>query len=185
MGDVVLSDDMRLNKEDPEVIRSMMKLAVNSTVPDFLNSASKVLSNMSPAPTIACLHILARDHTSGSFPKECLGALDAMLHNLQKTLPQVKQPRCLARLVWSLGKLEHLSPSSEACMLYVASTPEAKLSNFSSQDLSNMLWGFARLYASGKGSRSGGKSHDQIVRFATTILELCNHSIDSFSSQCF
>ena len=68
-----------------------------------------------------------------------------LVARLRELRHEVQTSRGIARVVWALGKISAKGADVSSILLHVANVAPGKLSSFSSQEISSMLWGLAKL----------------------------------------
>ncbi|CAE8616794.1 unnamed protein product [Polarella glacialis] len=158
--------------KDDEDLSLLIQMEGAQTSQEVLAAAHQVLARLSPETTVAALHLAAR-HAPATATGAASPHLAAILAHLRRLLPRLRQSRCLSRLAWTLGKLEVRTPDVEAAVCHICAVAPQSLQKFTSQDLTNTLWGLARLFPAATDRRGRGNSSSssnvgtQVARLAT------------------
>lgn len=96
-------------------------------------------------------------------------------------LQQLQWPRSIARLLWALGKVEGTGDDADAVILHASCAVPPLVRQFSSQELSNSLWGLARLAPLGRGAGSVVAAARSLAR---TLVAEASRRIESLTPQC-
>eukprot|EP00930_Biecheleria_cincta_P072422 TRINITY_DN5982_c0_g1_i1.p1 TRINITY_DN5982_c0_g1~~TRINITY_DN5982_c0_g1_i1.p1 ORF type:complete len:874 (-),score=179.14 TRINITY_DN5982_c0_g1_i1:94-2487(-) len=174
-------------KEDADLSRVIQLEGIRNSE-DALAAVLKVLDSLTPEMTLAALHWVARSASSSSTKHNAFSSdLRALLRKLKQILPKLQSPRSLSRLSWTLGKLEILNQETEVAIMYICSMAPQLLTKFSCQDLTNTLWGIARLYPA-TGSKAGRSNASRTVSAAVSlsasIVGACCERLSQLSAQC-
>ncbi|CAE7033363.1 unnamed protein product [Symbiodinium sp. CCMP2592] len=86
--------------------------------------------------------------------------------------------RAIMRTVWAVGKLGLKGRDVQGIIAVLAETSQPILTQFSCQELSNTLWGLARLSESMQGLKPEG------IRLAYTVMAQGVSRLSQFSTQC-
>ncbi|CAK0816020.1 unnamed protein product, partial [Prorocentrum cordatum] len=179
-------DSTDVSEEDIHMLDTMESM---KTADAMLDVVSEHLSRLTTAMIAECLYRVARR------PSAQLGLtqnprLRPLLDKLWWEIPRLQTgARSLAQLVWSLGKLDTranahsppLLPGMEECMLHICSMLPKMMAKCTPQDLTNALWGIARLFP---GGASGAEGHvDQVSLVSRAIVRQCIQKVDVLTSQ--
>lgn len=188
--DAGASDDPAAESKDDADLSQLIQLECVHTSQDALAAVKKVLHRLTPEMTLAALHLVARTSSAPHSKQMNLSDLHALLTVLQQSLPKLRSTRSLSRLSWSLGKLEVLNREVEVAIMHICSVAPPFLPKFSCQDLTNTLWGIARLYPAsaakagrGSGSRMSSTA-SSAVALSAAIVSVCCERLHQLSAQC-
>lgn len=158
-----------------------------------LDRASLHMHCLRVTDAVACLHMLAKHAEAESFgsihglpglyqDRQFLTLINH-LRNLSKV---ISTPRLIMRTLWALGKLGYRSPDVDEVLLCAATAAQVQLHQFSSQELSNTLWGLARLSQSLEANSgvSSQKAKAASTRLANAIFQESTPRVSTFSGQC-
>lgn len=179
--EVPVADGDTAESKNDEDLFLLIHMETASNGQDVLAAAHEVLGRLTPETSVSALHLAAR-HGVTKTPRSN-AHLDALLKHLQRHLPRLRQARSLSRLAWSLGKMEVKSHDSEAVMNHVCTVAPSALPKFTPQDMTNTLWGLARLYP-GVARNGRGRNSEALVRLAESITGLCAERARSLTAQC-
>ncbi|CAJ1399595.1 unnamed protein product [Effrenium voratum] len=108
----------------------------------------------------------------------CDPRLVGLLMELRQRAQELTTSRSMMRVVWALGKLSLKGKEVQAIIGHIALLAPPRLSQFSSQELSNMLWGLARM-------NDGVKLQVQeAIPLAYAVMKAGASRLHSFSIQC-
>ncbi|CAE8646027.1 unnamed protein product [Polarella glacialis] len=175
--------------KDDEDLSLLIQMEGAQTSQEVLAAAHQVLARLSPETTVAALHLAAR-HAPATATGAASPHLAAILAHLRRLLPRLRQSRCLSRLAWTLGKLEVRTPDVEAAVCHICAVAPQSLQKFTSQDLTNTLWGLARLFPAATDRRGRGNSSSssnvgtQVARLADSIIGACSQRVQNLTAQC-
>lgn len=170
-----------------EDLRRLLRMEVAQSSEEVMEVALQALSRLSPETALAALHLAARQLPAdgpGCRDVTSSPALVKLLGHVRRLLPRLRRARVLARLAWTLGKLEVHNPDVDAALAHVCNLAPAVLHRCSPQDLTNALWGLARLCP---GSRASGGSDASTLaarRLAHAIIGECSQQMESLTAQC-
>jgi len=185
--DLVSSSEATLSEEMDDVDLSfLIRMEGASNSAEVLQIGSDAVARLTPETTISVLHLAARHLPAhGSELRETRSSVElaTVLGHLRQLLPRVRQPRLLSRLAWTLGKLEVHNADVDATVSHLCNVAPTVLQKFTPQDLTNTLWGLARLYPGGRGcKRSGGVA--AVLRLAHAIVGACSRRVEALTAQC-
>eukprot|EP00401_Gymnodinium_catenatum_P026526 CAMPEP_0117460292 /NCGR_PEP_ID=MMETSP0784-20121206/1927_1 /TAXON_ID=39447 /ORGANISM="" /LENGTH=832 /DNA_ID=CAMNT_0005253949 /DNA_START=8 /DNA_END=2507 /DNA_ORIENTATION=- len=151
-----------------------------------LQVAHSALHRLTPEMTVAALHFAARHMptstgTNGEKLTESPHFIALLLH-LRTMLPWLTQGRTLSRIVWTLGKFDVKTEDVEVAIVHICAVAHSQLSKCTPQELTNMLWGLARLFpgaAASQDSVNGG-----VTQLASSIVTVCAQRIEVLTAQC-
>jgi len=141
------------------------------------------LSTATADDIAAALHLSARRANPNRL-QELGSSADmlAILKQLRSLSSTFTNGHALARFAWALGKFDAHSEDAEALVSHLCDCPLNSFSRSTSQDLTNMVWGLARLHP------SAGTSHQPVgvavANFAAQVLTLCAQRVDKLTPQC-
>jgi len=137
------------------------------------------------AGLVSCLHTIAKLTENDAYG--AIGGLDNLLTDprLAKVLSALRSKayeltysRAIMRTVWAVGKLGLKGRDVQGIIAVLAETSQPILTQFSCQELSNTLWGLARLSESMQGLKPEG------IRLAYTVMAQGVSRLSQFSTQC-
>eukprot|EP00438_Fugacium_kawagutii_P000511 Skav217672 [mRNA] locus=scaffold2919:300420:302213:+ [translate_table: standard] len=164
---------------------SVDPFAENDDANEILTVAIANLSGLSASQVVCCIYGVAKlcdSEKDMSFQPQD-PRIKVILRSLSSRAQEVTAPRLMMRVLWALGKLsggQGLQGGDEVENIiahFGASAPK-RLAQFSPQELSNMLWGLARI-------NDGNKvlSKDSVL-LAHAVMREGTTRLQSFSTQC-
>jgi len=138
---------------------------------EVLSIAHNHLEELDHNSAVSAVYLAARHCNASSTPPGLAVSpqLQGILACLRPLMKQLRRPKLMARLLWALGKLEIRSADVQDHVAHVVRAAPPLLPQFNALELSNTLWGLARLIPSaslsssehhrgrrGKGGGSGG-----------------------------
>lgn len=172
--------------EDTQELGLLIRMEGLSSSTDVLRAACEDLASCRPETVVVALHLAAKHLPSDASAAEQVTSskdLATLLAHLCAYLPQVRSPRLLSRLAWTLGKLEVTSRDADVAVSHICNAAIGILPKFTAQDLTNTLWGLARLrspnHAGGR-----GRSAAAVTRLAQAIVHACAQRVPELTSQC-
>eukprot|EP00931_Biecheleriopsis_adriatica_P073837 TRINITY_DN4804_c0_g2_i1.p1 TRINITY_DN4804_c0_g2~~TRINITY_DN4804_c0_g2_i1.p1 ORF type:complete len:595 (+),score=103.46 TRINITY_DN4804_c0_g2_i1:56-1786(+) len=100
-----------------------------------------------------------------------------LVTRLQEVRHEVETPRAIMRLMWALAKVGVKGGDVSCIISHVADVTPQKLLAFSPQELSNVLWGLARL-------NEGKRLTEPSTRLADAIVWESTQRLGCFTMQC-
>ena len=67
-----------------------------------------------------------------------------LISRIQMRMRELESPRNMMRVIWAVAKVGLKNDEVEAVFTYIANVTPSRLHLFSSQELSNILWGLAK-----------------------------------------
>ncbi|CAK0896473.1 unnamed protein product [Prorocentrum cordatum] len=175
-----------LGVDEPTAWHTMQS---QKTAGGVLEVAFQNLPALSAEAIAEALHLAARRLAapqSGAFSSQVLPPLLAVL---QQGVATLQGPQQLSRLMWALGKLNAcVRPNSspclygvEECVLHVCSALPRVLAGCTHLDLTNMLWGLAKVCP---GAAGGGVGAIPLVRKAAhAVVGGCAAKVSESTAQ--
>ena len=151
-------------------------------IEDLLGSAMTKLPSQA-SQLVSCIHSAAKlcdSEDSGAGPGDVSGdpRIKAVLGPLRAKSKELTSPRSMMKVVWALGKLGLHGGEVEGIVADFAAAAPPRLSQFSPQELSNMLWGLARITDSAK------RQLTDAAVLAHAVMREGTVRLASFSTQC-
>lgn len=153
--------------------------------PEFDNVEDLLCSAMTKMPSqasqlVSCIHSAAKLCDSEAGPGDVSGdpRIGAVLGSLRAKSKELTAPRSMMKVVWALGKLGLHGREVEGIVADFAAAAPPRLSQFSPQELSNMLWGLARITDSAK------RQLTYAADLAYAVMREGTVRLASFSTQC-
>ncbi|CAK0859386.1 unnamed protein product [Prorocentrum cordatum] len=151
-----------------------------ATADAVLKVAGEHLPRLTTEMAAEALYLAARRLPSAQHGIAQNPHLPPLLLKLSAGMSELQRAGSLAQLAWTLGKLDTrvhakspplLLPGMEECMLQVCGMLPELMDKCSAQDLTNTLWGVARLFP---GGASGTQGHwPQVSLLSHAIVSLC------------
>lgn len=153
--------------------------------PEFNNIEDLLSLAMTKPPSqasqlVSCIHSVAKLCDSEAGPGDVSGdpRIKAVLGSLRAKSKELTAPRSMMKVVWALGKLGLHGGEVEGIVADFAAAAPPRLSQFSPQELSNMLWGLARITDSAK------RQVTDAAVLAHAVMREGTARLVSFSTQC-
>lgn len=164
---------------------------------EVFDLTSAICSQLSSIQAVAAVHQLAKLFEPESQPSHPPYSLStdaryrALVKRLAATASSLDSPRLMMRVLWALGKVGAFGPDVDAVVVCIAALAPQHFKQFTPQDLSNTLWGLARLAStpeglepSGGDHRLAGKARRDALQFACLLVSESNRRVESLSDQC-
>lgn len=161
-----------------------------TTVAEVLQYFTDSRGELGITDLITALHLVAKcsensDNLSTRFAAPAILSepqFMELIEDLSRVICELNNTRGVARTLWSLGKLGAHGRHVESIVKQVVEVAPPLLAQCSSQELSNMLWGLARL---GTGpDQCCFLLRPQAVKLALKVVEASTNRVDAFSPQC-
>eukprot|EP00931_Biecheleriopsis_adriatica_P055954 TRINITY_DN33172_c0_g2_i1.p1 TRINITY_DN33172_c0_g2~~TRINITY_DN33172_c0_g2_i1.p1 ORF type:complete len:862 (+),score=173.43 TRINITY_DN33172_c0_g2_i1:70-2586(+) len=140
---------------------------------------------LSIAGIVPCLHLIAKLSEQDAFGRlQGLSAVIAdcrftmLIQQLRRMINGLESPRNIMRVMWAFGKLGAWNADVEAIIIHISKSAPPRLHHFSSQELSNVLWGLARL------RDAGGPKSRKFQELALALVREGARRLSGFSPQC-
>lgn len=164
--------------------------------------AMERLSELDAASAVLAVYTVAKLGSAAGLPASIVASpgFSEILERLRLQMGQLRRPRQFARLAWAIGKLDQRTEVAMALVSGVVASVPPLLPQFSSQELSNTLWGLARVVPVGAGGssrcaeeRSAGcavvhTGFNEVRTLASAIVAESSRRIDAgpgaLSAQC-
>ena len=147
-------------------------------VNEILNLAMAKLPYLAASQLVSCIHSVAKlcdqDANPSDFSMD--PRIKAILESLRMKAKELAAPRSMMRVVWALGKLGVKGTDVEGIISEFGILAPPRLPHFSPQELSNMLWGLARMAEMSK--------TQQGVTLAHAVMREGARRLTTFSTQC-
>ena len=148
-------------------------------VNEILNLAMAKLPYLAASQLVSCIHSVAKLCEQDASPPNDFSMdprIKAILESLRMKAKELAAPRSMMRVVWALGKLGVKGTDVEGIISEFGTLAPPRLAHFSPQELSNMLWGLARMAETSK-SQHG-------VTLAHAVMREGARRLTTFSTQC-
>lgn len=148
-------------------------------VNEILNLAMAKLPYLAASQLVSCIHSVAKLCEQEASPPSDFSMdprIKAILESLRMKAKELAAPRSMMRVVWALGKLGVKGTDVEGIISEFGTLAPPRLAHFSPQELSNMLWGLARMAETSK-SQHG-------VTLAHAVMREGARRLTTFSTQC-
>ena len=103
-----------------------------------------------------------------------------LFSRIQMRMCELESPRNMMRVIWAVAKVGLKNDEVEAAFTYIANVTPSRLHLFSSQELSNILWGLAKYCEMG----SEIPVHHFSKRLALQVLGESSRRLSEFRTQC-
>ncbi|CAE8688424.1 unnamed protein product [Polarella glacialis] len=163
-------------------------LADASDVDQVLDTACAALDQLNATDIISSLHMVAKFSEAEAFGSvRGLQSLvtdarfTSLVARLRLRAAEIESPRNFMRIIWAFGKVGARGQDVEAIITHTSVAAPLLLQQFSSQELSNVLWGLARL------SSEGGvhaRHNQSSTRLAFAVISASTLRVAVFSAQC-
>merc|ERR1719291_698368 len=146
-----------------EDIQLLELMESQKTADQVLEVVHEHLPRLTTEMTAEALYLVARRLPSSQHGITHNTRLPPLLLKLSRGISKLQSARSLAQLAWTLGKLDTrahahsppLLPGMEECMLHICGMLPEVMAKCSPQDLTNTLWGIARLFPGGASGTQG------------------------------
>lgn len=147
-------------------------------VNEILNLAVAKLPYLAASQLVSCIHSVAKlcdqDTSPSDFSMD--PRIKAILESLRMKAKELVAPRSMMRVVWAFGKLGVKGTDVEGIISEFGTLAPPRLPHFSPQELSNMLWGLARMAETSKTQHG--------VTLAHAVMREGARRLATFSTQC-
>ncbi|CAK0848930.1 unnamed protein product [Prorocentrum cordatum] len=173
-----------------ELVGALDGVESKRTVDGVLEAAFQHLPSLGPDAIAEALYRAARRLRTPQPGVAVRVLLAPLLLRLQEGLAEIRGASRLSQLAWSLGKFGARShpncplPATgmDQCMLHVCRQYPAVLAECSDVEITNTLWGLARLYPGGASGASGSTA---AVRAAShAVVRRCLDRMSALTAQC-
>mmetsp|Transcript_41410 Transcript_41410/g.96234 ORF Transcript_41410/g.96234 Transcript_41410/m.96234 type:complete len:614 (+) Transcript_41410:31-1872(+) len=153
-------------------------------VEEILSAVAKNAEYCGGVGLVSCLHTIAKLSENDAFGS--IGGLEALvndwrlasvLSSLRSKAHELSTSRTIMRAVWAFGKLGLKGKDVQGIIAQLVRNAPPILDQFSCQELSNTLWGLARLSESMHGLQEG-------ITLAYAVMAQGVTKLASFSTQC-
>jgi len=165
------------------------------TVGEILDVTSRFFPQLSERQVAAALHQIAKLFDTESV---CQAKVPwdpryiALVKRLSETSGASDVPRVIMRSIWALGKVGACGSDVDSIVSYLATVGLPAVKDAIAQDLSNALWGLAKLASapegggghSDQGCRLTGKARKDALVFARLLISENSRRVESLSDQC-
>lgn len=166
------------------------------TVSEVLDASTHCFSQIGGRQAAAVLHQVAKlyeteAHTAAAQQLPYDPRYLALVKQLSETCGSADVPRVIMRSVWALGKVGACGSDVDSIVSYLAAVGLPAVKDSIAQDLSNALWGLAKLASgpdgggrSDQGSKLAGQARKDALAFAKILVSENGRRVESLSDQC-
>jgi len=106
-----------------------------------------------------------------------------VVRRLEQLMGTISLPRDYMNIFWSLGKVGVTCQSVDPILFQAVKAFPAMINKFTSMELSNTLWGLARLHTHPESEKSSSSSKN-LVKIAHIVIDEGIRKLDTFGDQC-
>lgn len=176
---------------------ALMDIEGARSISEVLDATSQICSQLSGRQVAAALYQIAKcfesePQTPASCTLPCDPRYGALVTRLSETAGLPDIPRLMMRSLWALGKVGACGPDVDSIVSYLATVGAHCFKDSTTQDLSNALWGLAKLASApdgvasrgDHGCRLAGKARRDAMGFARLLVSENSRRVESLSDQC-
>ncbi|CAK0840733.1 unnamed protein product [Prorocentrum cordatum] len=171
-------------------VGALGRMEAERTARGVLEVAFQQLASLSPEEVAAALHLAARRLRAPQLEAASGVLLPPLLSWLRGGIAELRGGSRLSQLAWALGKFgTRAHPGSpppvdgiDECMFQVCRRYPAFLAGCSDAELTNSLWGLARICPGAAGGAAGGA--EAVVAACHAMVRGCLGRVEALTAQC-